>query len=603
MKRAAVVACALLAFACRAQKSDERTSTATSASPVMSEVTGELSVLREAGIERAKHLVDVARKLEAAVVARNLVKARSLALDFRRAYRRVEPLACVLAPVGSSQLDVGDDDEGTGEQPTNVGLQAISDALFAERVDFDEAREVVEHALRSARLVQRELTVGRFVAHSVGQGLSRSVFVWGRRLDGSATQREDEAKIDVMAAGAGLVELSESFASAAGTKDRNVQRKLSQAAQSFSRWLSENGAPTHNKLDGLMASGELGGALRTATVTLGGTARPPFFPGHRTREPALAEPVSIATFPGSTTGPPDDKRVELGALLFADARLSKNGKLSCSTCHVVARGLAAGGKRPLKVDGTPVPREVPSLYNVGFEPMLFWDGRASTLPEQAGIALADDMAVDYALVKSRLEADTDFKTRFQKVFPEGITSQSIRAAIGEFERTLVSDTTPFDRYVRGDTHALDAEMRTGFDVFFGKARCSRCHRLPLTSGAMPPRFRRTQVNVIGVPTKPLVKKLDPDRGRGGVTKKPGEEGAFKTPSLRNLAITAPYFHNGAFRTLGEVVDFYAKGSGAGLGIDITIDPDARPFEITSAERKALLAFLEKGLRDDVVASH
>jgi cytochrome c peroxidase len=593
-----LLGCALLVFACRAQKSDERAAASASVRSPVSEAAPELFGVREAGLDRAKRLVKLGRELEAATRARNLVKARSLALDFRRAYRRVEPVACVLAPVGSSQLDVGDDDEGTGEQPMDVGLQAISDALHAEPVDFANAQAVTEHAARSARLVQQELEVSRFVAHTVGQGLSRSVFVWGRRLDGSASQREDEAKVDVMAAGAGLVEWSEIFAAAAGAKDRGVRRRLSEAAKQLGRWLSEHGNHGRNKLDGLLLSGELGGSIRSATVILGGTALPPFFPRHRTREPVHAEPVSIATFPGFVGGPPDPERAKLGALLFADTRLSQNEKLSCATCHQVKHGLAAAGKRPRKVDGNPVAREVPALYNVGFEPMLFWDGRASTLPEQAGIALVEDMSVDWNVVASRLNADADFKRRFEQEFPEGIGSQSVRAALGEFERTLVSDSTPFDRYVRGDTKAMDAELHAGFDIFFGKARCSRCHRLPLTSGAMPPRFRRTQVNVLGVPTKPNVKKLDPDLGRGGVTRKEVDASAFKTPGLRNLALTAPYFHNGAFHSLAEVVDFYAKGSGPGLGFDLVVDPDARTFELTKAERKALLAFLEKGLRDD-----
>lgn len=602
MKWAAVFTSAVLAWSCHASKSDERVPPVKVALPV-TEAAPELSQMRQAGLDAAKRLVEVTKELEAAVSARDLVKARALSLEFRRAYRRVEPLACVLAPVGSSQLDVGDDDEGTGEQPTNVGLQAVSDVLHSEPVDFAKAREVSQHAARSARLVQQELRVTRFVAHSVGQGLSRSVFVWGRRLDGSATQREDEANVDIMAGGGALVALSETFASGAGAKDRDVQRRLSRAVQSFARWLADHGSKARNKLDGLLASGELGGMLRLATVTLGGTARPPFFPSERTREPSLSEPVSIATFPASAQSPPDVERVLLGAELFFDKRLSKNGELACSSCHELSRGLAAGNRRPLKVDGTKVTREVPSLYNAGFEPMLFWDGRASTLVEQAGIALADDMQADFTQIAARLGEDAELRARFAKSFPDGITSLSIRTAIGEFERTLVSDDTPFDRYVRGDRSALDAELLSGFDVYFGKARCSRCHRLPLTSGAMPPRFRRTQVNVIAVPTKPAKKQLDPDRGRGGVTKKPADDSAFKTPSLRNLAITAPYFHNGAFPTLGEVVDFYAKGSGAGIGIDIVVDPDARPFEITPAERKALLLFLEKGLRDDVFARH
>jgi cytochrome c peroxidase len=450
-------------------------------------------------------------------------------------------------------------------------------------------------------VVKTELGTARFHAHVVGQGLSRTVFEWGRRLDGSAAQSDDEARVDVSASGASLIQLANAFADAVPKTSEPVRQRLQGAVRAFSHYLSEDGDRGRNKLRGLSLSGELGAEIRAATVALGGNARLPFYPRHRTREEVYREPVTVATVPAWLTSAPDVDKVTLGAELFFDKRLSQNQKLSCASCHDPSRGLTAGGKRPKKVNGTSVPRDVPSLYNVAFEPMLFWDGRASTLADQAGIAILDDLAGDWQEIAGRLSADVAFAQRFRKVFPEGIDQRSVLSALQEFERTLISDETPFDRAVRGDATALDAELALGFDVYFGKARCSRCHRLPLTSGSLPPRFKRTPVNVIGVPVTPLAKKLDADLGRGGITKKDADRFAFKTPSLRNLALTAPYFHNGSFRTLAEVVDFYAKGSAQGLGIDIEIDPDAGPFELDAREKKALVAFLTRGLRDAVVA--
>jgi cytochrome c peroxidase len=192
-----------------------------------------------------------------------------------------------------------------------------------------------------------------------------------------------------------------------------------------------------------------------------------------------------------------------------------------------------------------------------------------------------------------LETDAALVARFKLVFPDGLTLNNVAAALGAFEaRDLVPATSPLDG------HVLTEEQSRGFDVFAGKGRCTRCHVPPTFAGSRPPDFAVPVYGVLGLPAHDDRNKLDGDLGRGALTRVPAQERAFKTPTLRNLALTAPYMHNGVFATLDEVVDFYDRGGGTGAGLAVpNQDPDVRKLELTAAERQALLVFLRDGLRD------
>jgi cytochrome c peroxidase len=174
----------------------------------------------------------------------------------------------------------------------------------------------------------------------------------------------------------------------------------------------------------------------------------------------------------------------------------------------------------------------------------------------------------------------------------------IGLALSAFEsKTLVPGTAPIDRFDETG-EGLSADARAGLDVFAGKGRCGRCHVPPVFGGSRPPDFTVPVFSVLGLPSAPGSHVLDPDPGRGGVTKRPQDEHAFKTPTLRNVARTAPYFHNGRWSSLDEVIDFYDKGGGRGAGLDVpNQDPDVRPLKLSAEERRVLLVFLREGLED------
>ncbi len=234
---------------------------------------------------------------------------------------------------------------------------------------------------------------------------------------------------------------------------------------------------------------------------------------------------------------------------------------------------------------TPILRNVPTLLYAPLQAAQFWDGRALTSERQAVLVM-----------HSKVEMGV-LESSFPR--PDVASVTEAAAALAAFQaRRLVPADAPIDRFARGDEKALSDEDSAGFDVFAGKGRCARCHAPPLFGGSHPPDFSTPVYSVLGVPATPAGKELDSDRGRAAVTRRDLDARAFKTPTLRNVARTGPYFHNGAFASLELVVDFYDKGGGKGLGLDVpNQDPDVLPLRLDPAEKRALLRFLRVALAD------
>ena len=273
-------------------------------------------------------------------------------------------------------------------------------------------------------------------------------------------------------------------------------------------------------------------------------------------------------------GRPDAARIELGRTLFFDARVSGNGARSCSTCHQPERAFTDGLTRSTALATSPhaVLRNAPTLINAGLQTANFYDLRAETLEGQVG-----------EVVRNRDEMHGD---------PE--VSNEVRQAIAAYVRSLTALNSRFDRYVRGENVPYTSEERLGFNLFMGKGLCGTCHFAPLFNGTVPPAYTQTESEVIGVPSRALTRNatIDPDLGRIAITRRPTQRNAFKTPTLRNVELTAPYMHNGVYRTLEEVLDFYNRGGGAGIGSDVP--NQTLPFDkldLTIGEQRAIIAFL------------
>jgi cytochrome c peroxidase len=314
---------------------------------------------------------------------------------------------------------------------------------------------------------------------------------------------------------------------------------------------------------------------------------------------------------------PTPPLVALGERLFNEPRLSGPGTRSCAFCHQRQRAFSDGRAAPQLIGpasnaGPSAPvRRTPTLLNAALEPALFDDERAATLEEQVAIVLRSptEMASSPEIAAARLRADTSYRSAFTQVFgfagDSTVSGLRLRIAVAAYVRTLVALNSRFDRAARGDTAMLTPAERHGFNLYMGKARCGICHFAPLFNGVAPTAFSASEPEIIGVPERPVLEHgtLDPDPGRGGVDHIDLHRFAFKVPTLRNIALLAPYMHNGAYATLDQVVSFYNAGGGLGIGSRIpTQTLAARPLHLTTGERADLVAFLRALTDTNVTAA-
>jgi len=280
-------------------------------------------------------------------------------------------------------------------------------------------------------------------------------------------------------------------------------------------------------------------------------------------------------------GETSPEKAELGRLLFFDAILSRNQDMSCATCHNPSLGFSDGLQTSKGADGMPLPRNAISLWNAGYETTLFWDGRAPSLEEQMSVPLhaSNEMAGSDQEIVARLKAIPAYVDLFDKAFgTDSVSIQNTQAAIAAFERTLVSNNSPFDQYAAGEFNALTAQQRRGLNLFrSASTRCFECHAAPT--------FSNDNFFVTGVPD---LSGQPHDAGRAAIASD-GSDGAFKAPTLRNIALTAPYMHNGIFATLEEVINFYANGGG--LDVGIKVDRHINKIDLSEQDKKDLVAFL------------
>ena len=312
-------------------------------------------------------------------------------------------------------------------------------------------------------------------------------------------------------------------------------------------------------------------------------------------------------------GPPYEitaKRIELGKLLFYDPILSGTKKKSCASCHKPELAFGDGLKTALSIDDSSyLSRNTPTLWNSVFQTKLFWDSRTNILENQLDEVVHNEKEMEGSLKESvaLLKKDEKYAALFKEAYPDEkitIVEFNIANAISSYVRSLVSLNSRFDKYVRGNKKALNAEEKNGFNLFAGKAKCATCHFIPLFNGLVPPVFTETESEVVGVPQTKNKKNpvLDPDTGRFGFTTSVIHRFAFKTPTIRNIELTAPYMHNGVYTTLEEVMEFYNNGGGKGL--KIAPENQTLPFDklnLSPKEIKDIISFM-KSLTDTTYSS-
>jgi cytochrome c peroxidase len=299
-------------------------------------------------------------------------------------------------------------------------------------------------------------------------------------------------------------------------------------------------------------------------------------------------PLGLPPVPIPLENPPTASSIALGRRLFYDRILSKDDSISCASCHDPQHGFADRRERSIGVSGTTGVRHAPTLVNVAYATLLFWDGRAANLESQVEGPMADPLEMNQAHEASmaKIGADASYKPLFRSAFgSDDITLARVENALASFERTILSGNSAFDRYqYQGRKDALSAAQIRGLSIFKDpkKGNCASCHTMGpryalFTDGA----FHNTGEGVGD-------NEEFSDSGRYKVTKMEADRGAFKTPTLRDVALTGPYMHDGKLKTLKDVVDFYAGKGNSNPNLDVRMTT----IELSGSERSDLVEFLK-----------
>lgn len=299
-----------------------------------------------------------------------------------------------------------------------------------------------------------------------------------------------------------------------------------------------------------------------------------------------------------TKDAPSDELVELGKHLFFDNKLSAKGTMSCATCHNPEKTYQDGLKVAKGNNGQDLLRNTPTIINSVFQRKFFWDGRSDDLVQQINLVFEneDEFNRNSAHVFSLEALDTlKYGDLVLQSFPDTkkLTKKTISRAISAYVSRLNAFNSKFDKNMRGETNDFTDEEKLGMNIFMGKGLCATCHFLPLTSGTVPPNLKETEKEVIGTPKTSKNKEIDTDEGFYWVYQADIHKYMFKTPSIRNIEHTAPYMHNGVYNTLQEVMDFYNKGGGVGMGFDL--EHQTLPFDnlnLSNKEINAVIAFMK-----------
>ena len=317
----------------------------------------------------------------------------------------------------------------------------------------------------------------------------------------------------------------------------------------------------------VIAATLIAGCNKNATETAGG-----FTPEILPLPEALKsyEPMSIPQ-----DNPMTPEKVALGRQLFFDERLSVDGTRSCYSCHVCEHGLTDGLPKAIGAGNKQLTRSSPTLWNIGYHKEFYWDGRSASLEKQALAAwTGGNMGAKAEDIVVKLNALQEYKAQFQKVFQSDATPDNVVKAIAAFERTIISGSTAWDRWKAGDNTAINQSAFRGWNIFQA-IKCNNCH-----DGV---RFTDQQYHNVGIG----MDAKEPDPGRFKVTNKPEDTGAFKTPTLRDIANTAPYFHDGSAKTLEEAMDIMLAGGKPNEHLD---KKNLEVHKILPEQREDLLAF-------------
>lgn len=539
----------------------------------------------------------------------------------RKAYKRCEALVTHLAPEAVKDYINGAPLPHVERKAPNLiviepeGYQRLDELLFGEEGEDAEAI-LAQSKMLSTRFEQvaldqiRVLPTDRLIFEAARFGIVRLVSLG---ITGFDTPTSGQAIPEATASLEGIQALIEPYYPAIEAKDPAVQQAVQSAFEDGIAFLKA--APDFDHFDRMTFIREHADPLYAKLLdahlllnyeTVEETTIRQQSVNYKTKSMFSAEFLNAYYYTDLQAEDDTPELRELGRLLFFDPILSSNNKRACASCHNPSKGFTDGRSKSLAMDfeGT-LDRNAPTLLNALYADRYFHDLRADKPASQIEHVIHNEKEFhsSYPEIFEKLQQSSEYRERFQKAFPkfkkQPFKRHSISTAMVAYLRSLQSMDSPVDLYLRHESDVLSADVKEGFNLFMGKAACGTCHFAPMFNGTVPPDFKESESEVLGVLVKhdTLSPQMDTDMGRAGAGKLKEETEifahSFKTVTVRNVSLTAPYMHNGAYTSLEEVVDFYNRGGGQGMGLDVpnqTLPPDA--LGLTKQEQKQLVVFME-----------
>lgn len=586
---------------------------ASAAAPPVSRPRVAASKVRLAFEARLDSLSATISALERTARAGEADAARRAFRDARRLYKRSELLFTYYSPTATAAINgpLEADDPDAPPRPLGepAAFQAAEDALFGDSVD-------TRGAAGAARRIAT--SIAPFRAATFMLDVSDTAALDAARLELARISTVGIAGVDAGASGDAIHEsaaavqgIEDAVAGLASSKIRAISRATTIALLDSARASLER-QPSFVSFDRFAFVTRYAMPAARAVAELRREVDRAPVASRRLWRAESASPYEANAFDAWALAPEYAQRgspasVALGAALFNDPRLSGSGTRSCASCHVPSRAFTDGRARAASMSSrahdAPA-RNTPTLLNAALQPQMFADQRAGFVEDQIRIVLSSpaEMASSPQLAADRIGRQPTYAPLVRAAFgtPAPIGERHVREALAAYVRSLVALSSPFDRAIRGDSSAISDDARRGFNLFMGKAKCGTCHFAPLFGGTMPPDFTRSELEIIGVPSTNVTHdtRVDTDSGRALVDGQPVHAGAFRVPSVRNAAVTSPYMHNGVYRTLEQVIEFYDRGGGAGMGATLSTQTLPRdPLKLSAAEKRDLVAFL-RSLTDE-----
>ncbi len=537
--------------------------------------------------------------------------------ETRRDYKRMEWFLEEVSP-GTARLLNGaplpDYDPNDDRYNAPSGFQVLEELLFAE-FSLDKKEEIAQdlNAMQGATRRMKELISGRdfndeFLFDAMRLEIVRIIALGISGYDSPVNQR---SLIEAQDALSGIEDGLNLFASPLERKNPSLLSDLRAIVSKAKAYLQQE--ISFNEFDRLAFitdfANPLSEKLHEAQIALDipfpTYIRPFSYTAKTVFEKDAFNPEAYT--PSYARGG-NPTRVELGKLLFHDPILSQNGKRACASCHQPEKAFGDGLPKALTIKGEPKLRNTPTLLNATLQASSSYDQSTQFLEDRVMKVLEskDEMHSSLWEAAKKLQQSEDYVRLFKEAFgnksanvvvEDGnvVTADNLKIAIGAYLRTLVSLNSRFDQYMRGDKSKMTDQEKHGFNLFMGKAKCGTCHFMPLFNGTIPPYYASNESEVIGVPKEAKWKNatIDPDTGKSAIVPHEIYRYAFKTTSVRNAELTAPYMHNGVYKTLDEVMQFYNVGGGKGIGIELP--HQTLPFDslgLSKQEIQDVIAFVK-----------